>query len=148
VRNPFKVGDKVLTKVQGAEVEAVVTKLWQNELQIRTPDKELRWRTMYTVWYPGGSPLVRPVKQTVDTEANSKAPAKESITPSGKNGDAKPKSVRRTRSRGRGVNAALDQAPQAAHRDVIDFAVVARARGFDEVSPLSQINRIAEPSPI
>jgi len=30
--------DKVVTKVQGAEVEATVTKLWQNELQVRTPD--------------------------------------------------------------------------------------------------------------
>ena len=49
---------------------------------------------------------------------------------------------------GRGVNAALDPAPQAAHRDVIDFAVIARARSFDEVSPLSQINPFAESSPI
>jgi hypothetical protein len=101
VRNPFKVGDKVLTKVQGAEVEAVVTKLWQNELQVRTPDKELRWRTMYTVWYPGGPPLARPVKHTADVKANTKAPVKKSITSSGKNGEAKPKSVRRTRSRKR-----------------------------------------------
>ncbi len=99
VENPFKVGDKVLTKVQGAEVEATVTKLWQNELQVRTPDKELRWRTMYTVWYPGGSPLTRPVKQTAEAKASSKAPANKPITPTGKNGAAKPKSVRRTRSR-------------------------------------------------
>ena len=103
MENPFKVGDKVVTKVQGAEVEAVVTKLWQNELQVRTPDKELRWRTMYTVWYPGGSPLARPVKQTAtaDAKASTKAPANEPITPNGKNGAAKPKSVRRTRSRKR-----------------------------------------------
>jgi hypothetical protein len=101
VGNPFKVGDKVVTKVQGAEVEAVVTKLWQNELQVRTPDKELRWRTMYTVWYPGGSPLARPVKETAEAQASSKAPAKESITPNGKNGEAKRKSVRPTRSRKR-----------------------------------------------
>jgi len=99
VENPFKVGDKVVTKVQGAEVEATVTKLWQNELQVRTPDKELRWRTMYTVWYPGGSPLTRPVKQTAEAEASSKAPANKPITPHSKNGEAKPKSVRRTRSR-------------------------------------------------
>jgi hypothetical protein len=98
VENPFKVGDKVVTKVQGAEVEAVVTKLWQNELQVRTSDKELRWRTMYTVWYPGESPLTRPVKQTADAQASTKAPPKESITRTGKNGEAKPKSVRRTRS--------------------------------------------------
>ena len=101
--NPFKVGDKVVTKAQGAEVEAVVTKLWQNELQVRTPDKELRWRTMYTVWYPGGSPLTRPVKQTAppDAQASSEAPANKPITPHGKSGATKPKSVRRTRSRKR-----------------------------------------------
>jgi len=53
---------------------------------------------MYTVWYPGGSPLTRPMKQTAEAKASSKAPPKESITPTGKNGAAKPKSVRRTRS--------------------------------------------------
>ena len=101
MENPFKVGDKVVTKVQGAEVEAVVTKLWQNELQVRTPDNELRWRSMYTVWYPGGSPLTRPVKQTAEAQASTKAPANKPITPNGKNGEAKPKSVRRTSSRKR-----------------------------------------------
>jgi hypothetical protein len=59
VRNPFKVGDKVITKVRGVEVEGIVTKLWQNEVQVRTPDNELRWRTVYTVWYPGAAPIVR-----------------------------------------------------------------------------------------
>ncbi len=43
--------------------------------------------------------LTRPVKQTAEVKANSKAPPKESITPTGKNGEAKPKSARRTRSR-------------------------------------------------
>ena len=57
VGNPFKVGDRVLTRVLGAEVEAAVTKLWEHHVQVRTPDNELRWRTIYTVWYPGGSPL-------------------------------------------------------------------------------------------
>lgn len=87
--------------IWSAEVEAAVTRLWEQHVQVRTPDKELRWRTMYTVWYPGGSPLARPVKQTADAKANSKAPAKEPITPNGKNGELKPKSVRRTRSRKR-----------------------------------------------
>ena len=49
---------------------------------------------------------------------------------------------------GRGANAALDHVPQAAHRDVIDFAVVGRARSFDEVSPFSQTTPFAESSPI
>ncbi len=101
VRNPFKVGDRVVTKVQGAEVEAAVTRLWEHYVQVRTPDKELRWRSIYTVWYLGGSPLARPVKQSADAKANSKAPANKPITPNGKNGAAKPKSGRRARSRKR-----------------------------------------------
>lgn len=59
MKNPFKVGEKVLTKVKRKEVEALITKLWQNEVQVRTPDNELRWRSMYTVWYPGFAPLAR-----------------------------------------------------------------------------------------
>ena len=101
MENPFKVGDKVATKVQGAEVEAAVTKLWEHYVQVRTPDKELRWRTMYTVWYPGGSPLVRPVKETAEAKASTEVPANKPIIPSGKNGAPKPKSVRRNRSRKR-----------------------------------------------
>jgi hypothetical protein len=102
VKNPFKVGDKVVTKVQGGEVEAVVTKLWQNEVQVRTPDNELRWRTVYTVWYPGGLPLARPVNQPASAKAPPNVPTKKPATPSGKNGAAKSKSARRTRSRKRG----------------------------------------------
>ena len=101
MKNPFKVDDKVITKVRGAEVEAVVTKLWQNEVQVRTPDNELRWRTIYTVWYPNGSPLPRPLKQTANAKATSKIPVKPSATASGKNGAARPESARRTRSRKR-----------------------------------------------
>jgi hypothetical protein len=78
VKNPFKVGEKVITKVDSKEVEAVVTKLWQNEVQVRTPDNELRWRSMYTVWYPGAAPLVRDQRATkpIATPAggNSAAP--------------------------------------------------------------------------
>jgi hypothetical protein len=98
VKNPFKVGDKVVTKVTGAEVEAVVTKLWQNELQVRTPDGELRWRTIYTVWNAGGSPLTRRVKQAANLKTAPKVPEKQLATPSGKNGNGKPKSGRRSRS--------------------------------------------------
>jgi hypothetical protein len=101
VKNPFKVGEKVITKVGGSEVEAVVIKLWQNELQVRTPDKELRWRSMYTVWCPGGAPLARPVKQSATAKAGAQPAGSESITATGKNGEVKPKSVRRTRSRKR-----------------------------------------------
>lgn len=70
MKNPFKVGDKVLTKVRGSEVEGIVTKLWQNEVQVRTPDNELRWRSVYTVWYPGAAPLVRDQKVTTAAASN------------------------------------------------------------------------------
>lgn len=101
MKNPFKVGEKVITKVSGSEVEAVVIKLWQNEVQVRTPDNELRWRSVYTVWYPSAAPLARPVQQTAAARASTKVPAKEAITQSSMNGEAKPKALRRTRSRKR-----------------------------------------------
>jgi hypothetical protein len=63
MENPFKPEDRVATKVRGKEVEAIVTAIWKNEVQVRTPDNERRWRTIYTVWYRGGSPIPRPVKQ-------------------------------------------------------------------------------------
>jgi len=64
VKNPFKVGEKVITKVDGKEVEAVVTKLWQNEVQVRISGNELRWRTIFSVWYFGKAPLIREPKTT------------------------------------------------------------------------------------
>jgi hypothetical protein len=52
MENPFQPNDKVLTKFKGAEVEAVVIQTWKNEVQVKTPDNVLRWRTAKTVWYP------------------------------------------------------------------------------------------------
>jgi hypothetical protein len=76
VKNPFKIGEKVRTKVDGNEVDAIVTALFQNEVQVRTPDNELRWRTMYTVWYPGAPPLQREQKTTksIGAGANNAKP--------------------------------------------------------------------------
>ena len=71
MKNPFKVGEKIITKVGGNEVEAVVTKLWQNEVQVRTPDNELRWRTMYTIWYSGAAPLLREQRTTKSVGTNN-----------------------------------------------------------------------------
>ena len=50
--NPFKPDDKVITKQQGVEVEAVVRLIYNDEVQVRTPDGVLRWRTAKTVWFP------------------------------------------------------------------------------------------------
>lgn len=47
--NEFKPDDKVLTKVKGVEVGAVVRLVWNNEVQVRTADGALRWRTTRTV---------------------------------------------------------------------------------------------------
>ena len=48
--NPFKPEDKVRTKLKGSEVEATVRAIWNDEVQVRTPDGVLRWRTAKTVW--------------------------------------------------------------------------------------------------
>jgi len=49
MNNPFKAGDKVLTKVKGQPVEAIVNQVWNDEVQVRTADKALLWRTVRTV---------------------------------------------------------------------------------------------------
>ncbi|CAN5553096.1 hypothetical protein BH18VER1_BH18VER1_16560 [soil metagenome] len=59
MQNPFKVGEPVVTKLKTKEVEAVITQVWRNEVQVRTANSELLWRTMYTVWRPGEAPLKR-----------------------------------------------------------------------------------------
>ena len=47
--NPYQKGDKVTTACKGANVEAEVTTVFKDEVQVRTPDGELRWRTVRTV---------------------------------------------------------------------------------------------------
>ena len=47
--NPYRKGDKVATACKGADVEAEVTAVFKDEVQVRTPDGELRWRTVRTV---------------------------------------------------------------------------------------------------
>ncbi len=53
MKNPFKVEQMVIAKLSGIEAEAILTKVWDNEVQVRTSDNELPWRSMYTV-YPAG----------------------------------------------------------------------------------------------
>ncbi len=47
--NLYHRGDKVTTTCKGIEVEAEVTAVFKDEVQVRTPDGELRWRTVRTV---------------------------------------------------------------------------------------------------
>ena len=47
--NPYKKGDKVKTICKGVEVEAKVTAVFKDEVQVKTPDGERRWRTVRTV---------------------------------------------------------------------------------------------------
>ena len=49
--NPYQKGDKVRTKLggKGEEVEAEVVAVWKDEVQVKTPDGERRWRTVRTV---------------------------------------------------------------------------------------------------
>ena len=62
MENPFKPNDKVMTKVKGADVQATVAQVFKNEVQVKTADDKLLWRTMHTVWYPGASPIPKPEK--------------------------------------------------------------------------------------
>ena len=80
MQNPFKTGDIVLTKLKGKEIQAAVSQIWKNEVQVKTAEGELLWRTMYTVWRPGTAPLERPTKQPKIT-----APSE----PAGSNGKVK-----------------------------------------------------------
>ena len=47
--NSYTKGDKVKTACKGEDVEAEVTAVHKDEVQVRTPDGELRWRTIRTV---------------------------------------------------------------------------------------------------
>ena len=47
--NPYPEGDRVKTASKGTEVEAEVTAVYKDEVQVCTPDGELRWRTVRTV---------------------------------------------------------------------------------------------------
>jgi hypothetical protein len=80
MQNPFKTGDIVLTKLKGKEIQAAVSKIWKNEVQVKTTEGELLWRSMYTVWRPGTAPMPRPAKQP-------KIAAQ--VTPAGNNGKVK-----------------------------------------------------------
>ncbi len=72
MQNPFKDGEAVLTKIKSKEVQATVTKTWKNEVEVRTADGALLWRTIYTVWRSGEAPLQRQIsKGTTASEAES-----------------------------------------------------------------------------
>jgi hypothetical protein len=90
MQNPFKTGDIVLTKLKGKEIQAAVSKIWKNEVQVETTEGELLSRTMYTVWHSGAAPLARPAKQP-----KIAAP----VTPAGNNGKIKraPKAIATTK---------------------------------------------------
>lgn len=56
-KNPYRKGDKVKTKCKGEEVDAEVTVVFEDEVQVRTPDGELRWRTVRTVTAGATTPV-------------------------------------------------------------------------------------------
>ncbi len=79
--NPFKAEDKVLIKVKGQQIEATVTQVWNQEVQVRTPEKKLLWRTVKTVTPIGGesTPPAAPDKE--ESTADGKDPKAESPPP-------------------------------------------------------------------
>jgi hypothetical protein len=62
--NPFKPEDRVQTKVKGSVVDAVVRLVWKDEVQVRTGDNELLWRSVKTVWLPSVAPQAEPANDT------------------------------------------------------------------------------------
>jgi hypothetical protein len=44
MQNPFKTGDIVPTKLKGKEIQAAVSKIWKNEVQVKTTEGELLWQ--------------------------------------------------------------------------------------------------------
>ena len=62
MENPFKINDKVMTKVKGVEVETTVAQVFNNEVEVKTAEEKLLWRTMHTVWLPGSAPIPKPAK--------------------------------------------------------------------------------------
>ena len=74
--NPFKPDDKVRIKVKGADVEATVRLVWNDEVQVRTADKALLWRTVKTVWpndVQGGEPTSQQPAAMHDPKAPDQA---------------------------------------------------------------------------
>lgn len=80
MENRFKKDDAVLTKIKQREVQATVTKVWKNEVQVKTADGDLLWRTMYTVWRAGEEPAKREVNPTPQPVAEQK-PKEKSVKP-------------------------------------------------------------------
>lgn len=101
MQNPFKTGDTVLTKLKGKEVQAAVSAIWKNEVQVKTTDGELLWRTMYTVWRAGEAPLTREPKSQKSAANNASAntaPKTPAPTP-GKRGNNKKASAKPSKKR-------------------------------------------------
>lgn len=99
--NPFKTGDIVLTKLKGKEVQAAVSKIWKNEVQVKTPEGELLWRTMYTVWRAGEAPLTRTTKspKSAANEASANTAPKTPAPRPGKRGGNKKASAKPSKKR-------------------------------------------------
>jgi hypothetical protein len=57
VENPFKPNDAVMTLIKGTKVKVSVRQVWKREVQVKTADGTLLWRTMHTVWFPGSKPI-------------------------------------------------------------------------------------------
>jgi hypothetical protein len=97
MQNPFKTGDIVLTKLKGKEIQAAVSKIWKNEVQVKTAEGELLWRTMYTVWRAGEAPLTREQKNGKSAASSASinaAPKPAAPSPRQRNGGKKSQTKR------------------------------------------------------
>jgi hypothetical protein len=102
LENPFKPHDTVLTQIKGAEAEVTVRQIWKREVQVKTADGTLLWRTMHTVWYPGTKPIQKvevpnPVETVGKEAARTHCGTEEGVLPAqatlnaGRNGASNPK---------------------------------------------------------
>ena len=98
MKNPYRADDAVITMVKGKKIEALVIQTWNNEVQVKTVDGDLLWRTMYTVWYPGEEPLERTQSSAVAKEQPAtKRPAKKAAATSRAPKRSRPQVKRRRR---------------------------------------------------
>ena len=83
MENPYKSNDIVLTKIKSEATQVTVNQTYNNEVQVKTLDGKLLWRTMYTVWRVGETPIAKPpvLKQLSAEDYPAAAHVAELVTP-------------------------------------------------------------------
>jgi len=94
--NPFLIGQTVRTKFKGQIVEAQVTGIFGNEVQVRVVNDGLRrWRTIKTVWAieaqtEAPQEAIPAIENPVGSVTPVDTPAEEELTVDSSQGEAEP----------------------------------------------------------